>query len=117
MRLAERLRVERRLSSAEDIVAQRAMARVADLLRSEIEGMPVERQHDVLLAARRASESGAAVRDAVGVLLHEIALVDAALAARIGRAVGIDLPSPSSHRDNRSPRSARIRNHLDRAFV
>jgi hypothetical protein len=94
MRLAERLRVERRLSSAEDIVAERAMARIADLLRAEVVGMSDERAHDVLLAARRASESGAAPRDAVRVLLGEIARVDAALAAHIGRAVGVSLPSP-----------------------
>jgi len=94
MRLAERLRVERRLAAAEDVVAKRCMTRAADLLFAEVDGMPVERSYPVMVAVKRASESGAEPRDAVRVLLGEIATIDAPLAARIGRAVGVSLPSP-----------------------
>jgi hypothetical protein len=95
MRWSQRFDLERKLSAAEEMIARRAMSRVADLLEAQTEGMPLRHQHDVMLAVKRASESGAEPRNAVRVLLAEIAHVDAALAARIGRAVGI-APSPSA---------------------
>jgi hypothetical protein len=91
MRPSARLGLERRLAAAEDVVAKRAMARAAALLRAEIDGMPVERSYPIMVAIKRASESGAEPRDAVRVLLTEIATVDTALAVRIGRAVGIEI--------------------------
>jgi hypothetical protein len=93
MRLANRIAVERRMAAAEEIIAQRTMSRAADLLSAEIAALPVRRQHGVMLAVKRASSSGAAPRDAIRVLLTEIARVDAVLAWRIGRSVGITLPS------------------------
>ena len=92
MRTADRARIERRLLAAEDIVARRAMTRVLDMIRAELDQLSLE----VMRAVDRAGRSRAAPRDAVGVLLREIATVDAALAERYGRAVGIEVPVPST---------------------
>lgn len=96
MRLSERLRVERRLAAAETVVASRAMARVTDFLQTEITDLPVHRARAVLLAATRAAKSGAATRDAVRVLLTEIALVEPRIAARIAAALGVELRAPGA---------------------
>jgi hypothetical protein len=96
MRMSQRISIERKLSTAEEVVARRAMARVGDLLFAEVDGMSVERSYPVMVAVKRVAATGALPRDAVRVLLTEIALVEPGIAARIAAAVGVTITEPST---------------------
>jgi len=96
MNASQRAALLRRVNAAEETMAHRVMSRVAGIIQSEIEGMPVRRSHPIMAAIHRASQSGAAPRDAVGVLLKEIATVEPELAGRIGKAVGVEVPATAA---------------------
>jgi len=84
--------LEARLKKAEHAIAFRVVDRAAELLRAEMYALPMRAQVPLMRAVDRARRSGAAPRDAVGVLLREIAAAEPELAGRIGRAVGVEVP-------------------------
>jgi hypothetical protein len=101
MRLAERLRVERRLAAAEAIVAERQLVRLLDLLADETNAASPDVGNQIagcLARAVGAAKSGAIETKAqfVGCLLSELTLAVPAVSTRLGAALGVEPPSPSA---------------------
>jgi hypothetical protein len=98
MRLAERLRVERRLAAAETIVAERQLVRLIDLLADETNAAAPDVGNEIAGCLARAvgtAKSGAVETKAqfVRCLLGELAAAVPAISARLAAAIGVEVPS------------------------
>jgi hypothetical protein len=96
MRMSRRIALSRRIEAAERVVQGRVLERIFDLLGNEWDrgDWRTREAIETFMARIKAREIDMAHGDICRGLLAEIAIADAALAARIAAAVNVTLPEP-----------------------